>query len=142
MIEIRAFFRSTAGGVEFRKIYNGTLQKTGKETVVNYCEEDDNGVTQTEIRIVGDDFVTINRTGVFSNYLEFCKNYSFVGEYLTPYGKIPVEAYTKSLTVEFEDECPTVSAKYSSSLMGEKTENEFFLVVKKKSIKPPKKGDL
>ncbi|MBQ8726528.1 MAG: DUF1934 domain-containing protein [Clostridia bacterium] len=135
MMEIRAFFRSTAGGVEFRKIYNGTLQVIGNQTVVNYCEEDDNGVTKTEIRIVGDDFVAVSRTGVFSNYLEFAKNYHYTGEYLTPYGKIPVEAFTKSLEVEFEDGCPTVTAKYFSSLMGEKTENEFYLVVRKKSAK-------
>ena len=130
MMEVKAFFRSSAGGVEFRRIYNATMQKNGDKIIVNYSETDDNGVTQTEICINGSDFVAVNRKGVFSNYLEFCKGYLYTGEYLTPYGKIPVEAFTKTLEITFDGDYPTVIAKYSSSLMGEQTENEFFLAVK------------
>ena len=135
MVEVRALFRSTAGGVEFKKIYNGILRVENEKIFVNYSEKDDNGTTQTEICIVGVDFVTVKRTGVFSNYLEFCKNYHFKGEYQTPYGQIPVEAFTKRLDVQIEDGLPTVTAKYFSSLGGEQTENEFYLLVKKKPVK-------
>lgn len=135
MVEVRALFRSTAGGVEFKKIYNGILRVENEKIFVNYSEKDDNGTTQTEICIVGVDFVTVKRTGVFSNYLEFCKNYHFKGEYQTPYGQIPVEAFTKSLEVKIEDGMPTITAKYFSSLGGEQTENEFYLLVKKKPVK-------
>jgi uncharacterized beta-barrel protein YwiB (DUF1934 family) len=130
MIKIKVLFRSSAGGVEFRKIYDGTMQKHRETVKINYEEVDENGVTQTEINIVGKSLLTVKRVGQFSNYLEFHEGYNFEGEYLTPYGKIPVEAFTKSLCVEYADGFITVSAKYKSSLMCEVTENEFCFTVK------------
>lgn len=130
MNNVKVLFRSSAGGVEFRKIYDGKMQKRRETVTITYDETDENGVTQTEINIVGRDLVTVKRDGQFSNYLEFHEGYNFVGEYLTPYGKIPVEAFTKSLKVEFCDGFATVNAKYKSSLMGEITENEFYFTVK------------
>ena len=128
---MKVFFRSTAGGVEYKKIYSGKLKTQGQATSVFYEEIDDNGVTKTEVCIVGDDFVTVRRTGQFSNYLEFKNAYAYSGEYVTPYGKIPVEAYTRALTVSFNDGMPEVFAKYKSSLMGEESENEFLIKVRK-----------
>ena len=128
---MKVFFRSTAGGVEYRKIYTGKLKTEGEITTLFYDEIDDNGITKTEICIVGSDFVTVKRTGQFSNYLEFKNAHVYVGEYLTPYGKIPVEAYTRSLTVCNSEGTLEVLAKYKSSLMGEVSENEFSIKVRK-----------
>ncbi|MBE5742723.1 MAG: DUF1934 domain-containing protein [Clostridiales bacterium] len=130
MEKVKIFFRSDAGGVEFRKIYSGDMKKAQNEVSLFYEDTDDNGVTKTEICIVGKDFVTVKRAGQFSNYLEFKEKYAFSGEYLTPYGKIPVEAFTKKLEIDDDGENLKVVAKYNSSLMGEKTENEFSIAVK------------
>ncbi len=130
MLNVRVFFRSTAGGVEYRKIYIGKMKTEGEKTAIFYEESDDNGITETEINIVASDFVTVERKGQFSNYLEFKENYLYSGQYLTPYGKISVEAFTRSLKVEWEDEMPKISIKYKSSLMGEASENEFSIKVR------------
>lgn len=131
MEKFKVFFRSEAGGVEFRKIYTAEMTVTGDKYRINYRETDENGVTETEIFVIGNDFVTVKRTGQFSNYLEFKENYPYKGEYLTPYGKIEVTAFTYKLTVETENGLPKVSAKYKSSLMGEQTENNFSFAVKR-----------
>ena len=130
MVKVKVFFRSEAGGVEFRKIYSGEMKNIDGKIFVKYQEIDENGKTDTEICIVGIDFVTVKREGQFSNYLEFKENYVYKGEYLTPYGKIPVEAFTTKLKVEIENGLPKILATYKSSLMGEKTENNFSLAVK------------
>lgn len=127
---MKVFFRSTAGGVEYRKIYSGKLKAEGETVSIFYDEVDDNGVTKTEVCVVGSDFVTVKRTGQFSNYLEFKEAYAYSGEYVTPYGKISVEAYTRVLNVAFKDGLPEVLAKYKSSLMGEESENEFTIKVR------------
>ncbi len=129
MLSVKVFFRSTAGGVEYKKIYDGKMQVSEGKTVICYDEIDDNGLTKTEVCIVDGDFVTVKRTGQFSNYLEFKNGHSYSGEYLTPYGKIPVEAYTRKLTVLEKNGVLLVDAQYKSSLMGEESENEFSIKV-------------
>lgn len=129
MSKVKVFFRSVAGGVEFRKIYTGSKITEGKKITINYTEKDENGITDTEIVLVDDDFVTVKRVGEFSNYLEFKEGYSYEGEYLTPYGKIPVKAFTKTLKVNNGDQLEIVS-EYKSSLMGEETENFFSVKIR------------
>lgn len=131
MIDVKVFFRSTAGGVDYRKIYNAKLESKGETTKIFYEEMDENGLTRTQICVVGSDFVTVKREGQFSNYLEFRNGYAYSGEYLTPYGKVPVEAFTKNLTVEYVGDIPQITAKYKSSLMGEVTENEFCIKIRR-----------
>ena len=129
MLSVKVFFSSTADGVEYKKIYNGEMQVSERKTEVFYDEIDDNGLTKTEICIIDGDFVTIKRTGQFSNYLEFKNGHSYVGEYLTPYGKIPVRAFTKELTVVDKNGVLIIEAKYKSSLMGEESENQFSIKI-------------
>ena len=129
MLSVKVFFQSTAGGVEYKKIYDGKMDVAEGKITVYYDEVDDNGITKTEVCVIDDDFVTVKRIGQFSNYLEFKNGYSYTGEYLTPYGKIPVEAFTKSLVVKNEKGVLQVLAKYKSSLMGEESENEFTMRV-------------
>ena len=130
MYKVKVFFQSLAGGVEFKKIYHGSLEKGSNVIKINYSEIDENGETKTEITVVGNDFVTVSRKGQFSNFLEIKKDYGYRGEYLTPYGKIPVEIFTRELSVEYNGVYPKIKAKYKSSLMGEVTENQFSLAVK------------
>ena len=131
MLNVKVYFSSTAGGVEYKKIYTAKMKIENGTTSIFYDDLDDNGITKTEITIVGKDFVTVDRKGQFSNYLEFKKDYAFSGQYLTPYGKIAVEAYTRFLSVEYNDDMPRVCVKYKSSLMGEVSENEFSLKVRR-----------
>ena len=129
MSKVKVFFRSLAGGVEFRKIYLGEKFSDGKKIIVNYTENDENGITDTEIVLIDCDFVTVKRVGDFSNYLEFKEGYSYEGEYLTPYGKIPVTAFTRKLKVNY-GETIEINAEYKSSLMGEETENSFTVKIR------------
>lgn len=130
MLSVKVFFRSVAGGVEYKKLYKASMKVEEGSKTLYYDEVDDNGLTKTEVCIVGNDFVTVRRTGQFSNFLEFKNGHSYVGEYLTPYGKIPVEAFTRNLTVEENDGILIINAKYKSSLMGEESENEFNIKVR------------
>ena len=130
MYKVKVFFQSLAGGVDFKKIYHGNLEESNGVIKINYSDFDENGETKTEITVVGNDFVTVSRKGQFSNFLEIKKDYGYKGEYLTPYGKIPVEIFTRELTVERDGVYPKIKAEYKSSLMGEVTENQFSLAVK------------
>lgn len=130
MYKVKVFFQSLAGGVDFKKIYHGNLEESNGVIKINYSDFDENGETKTEITVVGNDFVTVSREGQFSNFLEMKKDYGYKGEYLTPYGKIPVEIFTRELTVELDGVYPKIKAEYKSSLMGEVTENQFSLAVK------------
>ena len=130
MKQVKVHFRSFAGGVKFVKIYNATIENCDKGVVIRYEETDDNGLTKTEVQIIDGDFVTVKRIGIFSNEMHFKLGCDFSGEYITPYGKGSVEAFTRELKIEWDGEYPTIYAKYKSSLMGEVTENEFYLKVK------------
>ncbi|MBQ7374112.1 MAG: DUF1934 domain-containing protein [Clostridia bacterium] len=130
MLKAKLFFHSSAGGVEFRKSYEATVNEKADKITIIYVEIDENGVTECEIAVVSNDFVAVRRTGEFSNYLEFKENYLYKGEYQTPYGEIPVEAFTKKLCVSREKGVLKVDAEYKSSLAGEVTENNFGFLIK------------
>lgn len=130
MDNVKVLFRSRAGGVEFRKLYDGKMSVDGEKTSVTYEECDENGLTVTEVKIIKNELVTVERKGLFSNYLEFHVNYAYSGEYLTPYGKVPVEVFTRKMGIEYNGKYPTVSVEYKSALAGDETESSFYLTVK------------
>ena len=130
MLKAKMFFHSSAGGVKFHKSYDASIEENGEKIALKYTEIDENGVTECEINVILDDFVTVRRKGEFSNYLEFKENYFFKGEYQTPYGEIPVEIFTKKLLITKEKGILKVDAEYKSSLAGEVTENQFGFMIK------------
>lgn len=130
MLKAKLYFHSSAGGVDFHKSYDACVQENGDKITINYDEFDENGLTKCEIAVISNDLVVVKRQGEFSNYLEFKEKHFFKGEYQTPYGKIPVEAYTKTLSVNRENNILKVNAEYKSSLAGEITENKFGFIIK------------
>ena len=119
MEKVKINFHSTIDGEEYGSEYTGEYENVDGKIKVGYY--DGTMREKTEIVIV-DDFISVKRTGKNTNLLEYKKGYLYKGEYNSEYGSLPLEIFTKKLSIISKPNSLGIFAKYTSSLsVGEAT---------------------
>lgn len=87
--------------------------KNGKHYIL-YDElvEGMSGVIKNKIKITGDSYVEIMKTGLTNAHMVFEKDKSNLTYYDTPYGQIQMGIHTRDMSIDVRDDLINVEVKY------------------------------
>lgn len=70
------------------------------------------GVTKNTIKIVGEDFLEVKKSGITNSDMVFERDRINVSQYDTPYGKMQVGVHTRHMDIDVQEDLITIEVIY------------------------------
>lgn len=115
----------------------GTLEESGGKLYLRYRESELTGLDGTETEFcIGDNDLTLRRTGELCSLLHFCPGVLDVSRYETPYGTLKAEVETTQLAIDMDIHGGTLRFGYTVAMERQLTgEHSFMITVKEEGIR-------